>query len=157
LAASIAALLSAFDEFAQPGVAIFTKRLVFSCWNVVPKVIAASLAMEAEKTLPASTKPESYQPHRTRERKKGRCFVLPFPMPADWMPVLGIIYPAGHLASLTDPLAPARRTVHIARRIAFRSGFRSGQDRVKSALDTIKLHNISEGAADEAGIGRPPF
>src|SRR5437868_13489675 len=38
-------------EFAQPGAQKLTKRLIFSSWQVVPKVVAALMTYEAERRM----------------------------------------------------------------------------------------------------------
>jgi hypothetical protein len=82
----------------------FTKRLVFSSWAVVPKVIAAMMSYEAERKMfrafdntPLNT-PEERKKHRpllrfaySNERYTG-------------MPLLGLLYPSFYLARLGDPI-----------------------------------------------------
>jgi hypothetical protein len=82
-----------------------TKRLVFSAWQVVPKVIAALLSYEAERRMlgddagPAtSVLAAGRRPGRrllTFRRAEGR---------PSGMPVLGLMYPSVSLVSEIDPL-----------------------------------------------------
>ncbi|MDP8929246.1 MAG: helicase, partial [Actinomycetota bacterium] len=88
----------------QPGLESFTKRLVFSAWRVVPKVIATLASYEAERRLmnpdgrpDLENTPEArsrFRPllqfTRSRERLTG-------------MPVFALLYPSPSLARLGDP------------------------------------------------------
>jgi hypothetical protein len=82
-----------------------TKRLIFSAWRVVPKVIATVLSYEAERrmatvgTTPHGNTPDDrrrFQPLLRLQRSQGRLTGLP---------VLGLLYPSHTLAALVDPLA----------------------------------------------------
>jgi len=139
-----------YDEFAQPEVATFTKRLVFSCWNVVPKVIAALVSYEAERRCQLLQNPKAINTPEARKKKRP---LLRFAFSDDrltGMPILGIIYPAEHLARLTDPLTLAQENLSTSPGVSpFPEVFQRAKNRVKSALDTIKVTQHTEGAADE--------
>lgn len=90
--------------FAQASAARFTKRLVFSSWKVVPKVISTLLSYEAERLMMRSFE-ES--PENTPEARKRRRPLLRFARADDrltGMPVLGLLYPCVTLARECDPL-----------------------------------------------------
>ncbi len=92
-------------EFATTGLALPTKRLVFSAWQIVPKVVASFLSYEAERLMLGSEagKPGSFLPEARRTR--GR--LLDFAKSGDrlgGMPVLGLLYPSVTLAHELDPL-----------------------------------------------------
>lgn len=79
-----------------------TKRLVFSSWRVVPKVIAALISYAAERRIfrAFEDKPE-YSSHADRRP------LLTFTFSEErltGMPVLGILYPSIVLAQACDPL-----------------------------------------------------
>jgi hypothetical protein len=87
-----------------------TKRLVFSCWRVVPKAIASLLSYEAERRMFRSQDPGAENTPEARKRRKG---LLRFSrdkestgMRLTGMPVLGMLYPSPMLARACDPLAP---------------------------------------------------
>lgn len=87
----------------------FTKRLVFSCWKVVPKVIAAMLSYEAERLMTMSSAPGMLN---TAEERKKRRPLLRYAVSdgrLTGMPVLGLIYPSEFLAKHCDPLDLASR------------------------------------------------
>ncbi len=90
--------------YSGPELAAFTKRLVFSSWNVVPKAISVMLSYEAERRgLAAGSIDRAYEQRptallrfQTEQRRHAG------------MPVLALLYPSVALARLGDPLALAR-------------------------------------------------
>ncbi|MCC7137589.1 MAG: hypothetical protein IT460_04075 [Planctomycetes bacterium] len=95
--------------FDDPQLLGLTKRLVFSAWRVVPKVVAALLSYEAERQMILST---DKAPENTPEARKRRAPLLRFQVSdgrLTGMPVLGMVYPARVLAQVGDPL-PLRAT-----------------------------------------------
>jgi hypothetical protein len=82
----------------------FTKRLVFSTWKVVPKVIAIMLSYEVERRMNGLF---STNARNTSDARKRRGQLLKFNI-ADGretgMPVLSIIYPCSTFAYYCDPL-----------------------------------------------------
>lgn len=84
----------------------FTKRLVFSSWTVVPKVLSSMLSYEVERRMFTSFEDN---PLNTREERKRRQSnrLLDFTSSNDrlgGMPVLGLLYPSFSLACMGDPL-----------------------------------------------------
>lgn len=95
--------------FDAPELHTFTKRLVFSCWKVVPKVIAAMLSYEAERLMTMSSAPDT---RNTQEERKKRRPLLRYAVSDDrptGMPVLALSYPSEVLAKQCDPLDLASR------------------------------------------------
>lgn len=99
--------------FAEPALRRFTKRLVFSSWRVVPKVIAAMVSYEAERQMIRSF---DKSPRNTVAQRKKRGGLLTFARQKErdtgkerltGMPVLGLIYPCATLAEECDPLRAA--------------------------------------------------
>jgi len=85
-----------------------TKRLVFSSWTVVPKVIAALVSYEAEREAMLGQDETAENTQDARRRRRG---LLRFARESDaadgrlvGMPVLGLIYPGLALAQRLDPL-----------------------------------------------------
>jgi hypothetical protein len=93
----------------DPGLQDFTKRLVFSSWVVVPKVIACLTSYEVERRIMRAFEPEARNtPPQRRRRAAG---LLRFARADDrltGMPVFGILFPSATLAEHLDPLALAR-------------------------------------------------
>jgi hypothetical protein len=82
----------------------FTKRLVFSSWQVVPKAIATLVSYEVERRMITSHDSEA---QNTPEARKTRRPLLNFARSNDrltGMPVLGLMYPCYYLAQQFDPL-----------------------------------------------------
>lgn len=94
--------------YAEEQIRDFTKRLVFSAWNVVPKAISLVLSYEAERrTMELGGGTRAYDD----ERQTG---LLRFQVDSSGrltgLPVLALLYPSTTLARLGDPLAHARHT-----------------------------------------------
>lgn len=91
-------------SFCDPQLAGFTKRLVFSCWRVVPKAIAAVLSYEAERCMIQSLQRKA---RNTPEARKKRRSLLRFTFREGHptgMPVLALIFPCRTFAQRFDPL-----------------------------------------------------
>ena len=95
--------------FADPALKKFTKRLVFSSWRMVPRMIASLTSYEAERNMiglfdpsigntPDSRKKLGPLLKFARSDRDGRLTGLP---------ILGIIYPSITLAKACDPLRMA--------------------------------------------------
>lgn len=93
--------------YADPSLSGFTKRLVFSSWNVVPRVIASVASYEAERLMIKSS--DATARNTPEERKKRRpllTFRREAGKPAS-MSLLGLLYPCLTLARECDPLSMA--------------------------------------------------
>ncbi len=138
------------DEYAQDGVVSFTKRLIFSCWHVVPKVIAALASYEAERKC-SLLMDECAK--NTPEARKKRSPLLRFSLSdkrLTGMPVLGLIYPASALAEAIDPLKLAMECHSDRSGVPdFDAVFRIAQSRVAALIDSIPVERKAEGAFDE--------
>ncbi|MCC7178695.1 MAG: DEAD/DEAH box helicase [Acidobacteria bacterium] len=83
-----------------------TKRLVFSAWQVVPKVVAGLLTYEAERRMmavPDAGEPGAHASDARRTKGQRLSFSVSEGRPAG-MPALGLLYPCVTLASEFDPL-----------------------------------------------------
>ncbi|MEI2702201.1 MAG: helicase-related protein [Baekduia sp.] len=88
----------------------FTKRLVFSSWHLVPKVISALLSFEAERAMFNAAGELDARPYDEFSQRPDRR--LDFRVNAETgrlegMPVLLLVVPFVELARLADPLALA--------------------------------------------------
>jgi hypothetical protein len=101
--------------FSQVAAQNFTKRLVFSSWHVVPKVVASLLSYEAERRMVTLLDDE---PENSTEARKRRGSLLRFAHGKDdrltGMPVLGLMYPSSTLANACDPLDFAAQQLTLA-------------------------------------------
>lgn len=86
--------------YAEPGLQKFTKRLVFSCWKVVPKAIASVLSYEAERSMTRRSSKRSY----TSKRRSGLLQFRSRNGHPTGMPILNLVYPFWFLAEQFDPL-----------------------------------------------------
>jgi len=139
-----------FDEFAQSAVATFTKRLVFSCWNVVPKAIAALVSYEAERRCHLMQHSKAIN---TPEARRKRRALLRFAFSDGrftGMPIFALIYPGVHLAKQTDSLALAKRNSSATDGVSsFPELFERAKTRVKSMLASIPVTKRADGPVDE--------
>jgi len=130
--------------FADPHLRGFTKRLVFSCWRVVPKAIASVLSYEAERCMMQRFRKKVRNTAEARERRgallrfrfsKGR---------PTGMPVLGMLYPCRVLADRFDPLKLASESEAGGKLLTQNEVL----DRVEEELRQL-LVPIIKGRADE--------
>lgn len=138
--------------FAEPGVQGFTKRLVFSSWQVVPKVIACLLSYEAERVLfPSGTR-------NTAEARKRRARLLDFRLdrgrPAT-MPLLGLVFPCITLACECDPLVEAVRSA--PERPTRSEALACAEKRIGPLLRGLPEFKQAEGREDEAWYWAAPI
>ncbi len=97
--------------FGEADALSITKRLIFSAWKVVPKVVAAILSHEAERRAMelAHREPDgSIGILNTADGRKKITALLRFGRANErltGMPVLGLIYPSFAMARLLDPAA----------------------------------------------------
>lgn len=97
--------------FADADAISCTKRLVFSAWRVVPKVIAAMLSYEAERHMIRRLERD---PENTPEARRQKRPLLRFGYSEGrltGMPVLALMYPSIVLCRLGDPLRLAGEAV----------------------------------------------
>jgi hypothetical protein len=94
----------ASGPYADPALAGFTKRLVFSAWRVVPKAIATLVSYEAERRMLAATRREGETPADQIERIKGPLKFSKSDGRLSGMPVVALLYPSMVLAEAGDPL-----------------------------------------------------
>lgn len=89
--------------YAEPDLADFTKRLVFSSWRVAPKAIASVLSYEAERQMYKQFRATA---KNTAAARKKRRALLRFAVTRGrltGMPVMAMVYPSLVLAELGDP------------------------------------------------------
>lgn len=93
--------------YAEPGVAGFTKRLVFSSWAVVPKVVSTMLSYDAERRVMVTQKGKAKRENSADARKNltGRLNFAFTGGRLTGLPVLALVYPSVYLAGAGDPLA----------------------------------------------------
>ena len=88
--------------FATEAARSFTKRLVFSAWNVVPKAVSTLTSYEAERRMMASRRGARME--NTPEAREEITELLRFPKTLTGMSAFAVVYPSPSLARLADPL-----------------------------------------------------
>jgi hypothetical protein len=92
------------SEFDEPASLTFTKRLLFSSWAVVPKVVASLMSYDVERRLLSAT----VQGSRRTYEAPGKSRLLEFEVRdghASAMSNFTLLYPSFAFARLFDPLA----------------------------------------------------
>lgn len=132
--------------FADPALKRFTKRLVFSSWRMVPRMIASLTSYEAERNMiglydsSIGNSPDSRKRLRpllkfARSERDGRLTGLP---------ILGIIYPSITLAKSCDPLRMASMQLPSVADV-----IRKAQIEIKGLLQPIVGSSTEFGPEDE--------
>jgi hypothetical protein len=143
--------------FAQAEVKSFTKRLVFSSWNVVPKTVSSLLSYEAERRMVAS----ETEPRNTPEARNSRARLLEFRRESldgrlAGMPLLTHLYPSMTLATECDPLK-----LYVAqdsgRPLALDEAYEETKTRIEQLLDKLPIATATEGRSDESWYWAAPL
>ncbi len=140
--------------FAQPGARNLTKRLVFSAWHVVPRVISALLSYAAERQMVQSFEEE---PENSVEARRHRRPLLRFAQAEGrptGMSTLGLMYPSLTLARLADPLLLAGECIGKRHRIssdapAVRTLLAEAQKRIENRLAPLTTGRGATGLPDD--------
>lgn len=138
------------DEFAQPHAASMTKRLVFSCWHVVPKAIAALVSYEVERQCSLLQDAQARNSPAARKKKRPLLRFAFSDGRLTGLPVMGMIYPAVCLAKKTDPVLLIK-TVSAGSNgdVAFVDVFAQAKKQVQSLLDLLPQGVERGGPPDE--------
>jgi hypothetical protein len=95
--------------YADPGIQGFTKTLVFSAWQMVPRAVSALASYEAERRMVRQGTAEvTYEELRKHHRAMLRFARESATGRLTGMPLLTLFYPSPTLATQVDPLALAR-------------------------------------------------
>lgn len=146
------------EPFTAPGLAGVTKRLVFSCWRVVPKAIASLLSYEAERRMIRSFRKKS---RNTTEARKKRRPLLRFTFSKGrptGMPVLGLVYPCRTLSNRLDPLTLFREHPTDEPLPSLNETVHRAETMVAEVLQSITSpHESDPGAEDESWYWAAPL
>jgi hypothetical protein len=133
-----------------------TKRLIFSAWRVVPKVIATLLSYDAERRMISSFE---RSPSNTQEARDRRRPLLRFSISdgrLTGMPVLGLMYPSSTLARLLDPLDLSRPREN-GRLPSIAQVMDDARERVKQQLQRLRPDSRGSGPEDETWYWAAPI
>lgn len=144
--------------FDRPEARSFTKRLVFSAWHLVPKVISAMLSYEAERHIFDAANEAALRPYDEYSLRPDRR--LDFTFTADRLaalPVLNLIVPLVELARLADPLAIAK-TIEAAGGKATRSAVEQrASDILSKAIKPLTSGSRASGPVDQRWYWAAPL
>lgn len=149
------------DAYADPELRNFTKRLIFSAWSVVPKVIAVMLSYEAERLSYGAERRAIEAAGYTGRRYEDRPITPPlqFRMNGDrpaGMPALALLYPGLTLARLGDPLEVAR-ALRAAIPLSRQTLVDAVRDRIREALAKLPEGSPRIGTPDQRWYWAAPF
>lgn len=134
--------------FAEPGLADFTKALVFSSWQLVPKVIAVLASYEAERKMVRSGDP-AIQYAELRERQRPLLRFAQVEGRLTGMPLLTLLYPCATLATEVDPLIIARHLAEEKGEADLKSVLDAATSRIRALLKPALEAAKPDGPTDE--------
>lgn len=143
--------------FADASTSHFTKKLVFSSWRVVPKVVAILLSYEAERLTISSFEEAPENSSEARERRRPLLRFAHTDGRLTGMPILGALYPSVALANACDPLALALSAGQNGGLPTKEEILAKAQERVNQLLHPILSLGTNEGAEDEAWYWAAPI
>ncbi|MCC7517699.1 MAG: hypothetical protein IT578_00780 [Verrucomicrobiae bacterium] len=144
--------------FAEPALKGFTKRLVFSAWRVVPRVVSALLSYEVERR--AFTAFEKRPRNEPKSQERRRRPLLRFSYNKNrltGMPVLGLIYPSPTLAMEFDPFATLVHHGVGGETRPISSLIDEMRRKIDRKLKTIGAYRIQTGPTDETWYWAAPM
>jgi Helicase conserved C-terminal domain len=143
-------------QFADARTRGFTKHLVFSSWQVVPKVVASLVTYDAERALVTASDGPAFA--NTAEARKKESRLLRFSRSKGrltGMPLAALFYPSETLATLGDPLEIAGE---LRRRGTDRPTLRDvvavARERISARLAELDI--VTQGPIDEGWYWAAP-
>lgn len=135
------------SDWAVPELADFTKRLVFSSWHVVPRMVAAMTSYAAERAAVSSLEDPQMRWSELRERLRGPLRLTVRDGQPTGMSVLALMCPSAALAALADPLdwvvSPDRELARV------RAEVRARVSQALTAVGATARSGAVNGAGDE--------
>jgi len=147
------ALGQAFERVRRAG---FTKRLLFSTWNMVPKSVATLVSYEAERRIFRAAEPDPQNSPEARRKRRGLLRFSRGEGRNTGMPALGILYPCITFAELVDPLEIARER-HSSGALSIDDLFAEARRRIEPALAKITASAPTSGDEDESWYWAAPL
>lgn len=134
--------------FTDPGLSDFTKALVFSSWQLVPKVIAVIGSYEAERRMVRSGG-QSIPYADLHERQRPLLRFAQVEERLTGMPLLTILYPCETLAREIDPLTLGRTHSTNGGAANSYTVLSAAASRIRKLLEPIVAKATPSGPADE--------
>lgn len=132
----------------------FTKRLVFSSWTVVPRVVATLASYEAERRIFRRFEPEPLNTQEARERRSALLTFTQSEGRLTGMPALGILYPSSALAEAGDALTLSLAAGPLATLEEVRAAI---EQRLEPSLAALTRAAPTGGAEDEGWYWAVPI
>ena len=141
--------------FQEQSLQNFTKRLVFSAWRVVPKIIATMLSYDAERRM---IRLHEKKPINTPEARDRRPRLLQFSRSGNrlaGMPIFTLMYPSIVLAEQFDPLSFSleRKSQQLSKAEEVIGHFEHAINELLSGLDVFRN---ARGPLDESWYWAAP-
>ncbi len=143
--------------YANPKLAGFTKKLVFSAWRVVPTVIGAMLSYAAERRMVQAGDPAAVNTTEARARFSGLLRFQRSEGRLTGMPVLAMLHPSPALAELGDPREIASSMGGVGPPVSRDVVFRRVRDRVAERLASLTAGAPTDGPEDETWYWAAPL
>jgi hypothetical protein len=134
----------------------FTKRLIFSSWNVVPKAIASLVSYEAERRIHRAFDPDATNTPEERKRRRPLLRFAYTDRRLTGMPVLGLLYPSPSLARLADP-ADLARGAGTDGPPSLDELLGAARERLRAPLQRILRHGGADEREDESWYWAAPI
>jgi hypothetical protein len=137
------------SDFSSPRLRSFTKRLIFSSWQVVPQAVASVLSYEAERQMMQARDPRA---RNTAEARRKIRSLLQFRVvggrPGS-MSTFGLVNPSVALARLTDPLELAATLRARNAKPTADAVLAVAEERIARELHALRLAAPKDGAVDD--------
>lgn len=140
--------------FAEAGASQLTKRLIFSSWKVVPRVVAALLSYEAERRMMQS---QDKSAENSAEARSRQARLLDFRRDTASFPVIGFLYPSSVLANECDPLVLAAKGWNSGGLQSASALLERAAQRIERLLASLPIKPPSIGRQDDAWYGVAPI
>lgn len=136
--------------FADPSLARFTKRLVFSAWRAVPKAISIFLSYESERLMFQAFRKDAKNTKLARERRRPLLRFAQSEGRLTGLPVLGLIYPSQVLAR-SEEFDPLRLGAHLSNGSlpALEVLVVHAAERISELLKALPIKTATAGMEDE--------
>lgn len=146
------------SRFDAPEARRFTKRLVFSSWTVVPKVIGSLVSYEAERRILGASGPSDPQYSTQMRERPG--YLMNFRLDGDRpaaMTAFAFIYPSPRLAALGDALDIARELRGQSTSVTEERVLARARERIEAALRPHLDRSPQEGQPDQRWYWAAPL
>jgi hypothetical protein len=143
--------------YADPKLAGFTKRLVFSSWSMVPQVIATLVSYEAERQMMRSRSPGFVNTTEARKRIRPLLRFGRSEGRLTGMSLLNLLYPSPALARLGDPHTLGRSLDGAAAPPALEDVLARAERAIAATIRPLTQGRSTDGPVDEAWYWAAPL